>query len=44
MSSSPAPESTTAEPRRISSLFGNVELMIVIMLGIVSVVTAYASF
>ena len=44
MSSSPAPETATAEPRRISSLFGNVELMIVIMLGIVSVVTAYASF
>ncbi len=44
MSSTPAPESTTTESRRISSLFGNVELIIVIMLGIVSVVTAYASF
>ena len=44
MSSSPAPETAPAEPRRISSLFGNVELVIVIMLGIVSVVTAYASF
>lgn len=44
MSSTPAPEPIVAEPRRISSLFGNVELIIVIMLGIVSVVTAYASF
>lgn len=44
MSSSPTPETATAEPRRISSLFGNVELTIVILLGIVSVVTAYASF
>ena len=44
MSSSPAPETATTEPRRISSLFGNVELTIVILLGIVSVVTAYASF
>jgi hypothetical protein len=43
MSSTPAPE-TTAEPRRFSSLFGNVELVVVILLGIVSVVTAYASF
>lgn len=40
MSSTPAP----TEPRRISSLFGNVELIIVVLLGIVSVVTAYASF
>ncbi|UYN83534.1 MAG: hypothetical protein KIT89_12770 [Microcella sp.] len=42
MSSTPAP--APSEPRRISSLFGNVELIIVIMLGIVSVFTAYASF
>ncbi len=40
MSSSPAP----AEPRRLSSYFGNTELLIVILLGVVSVVTAYASF
>jgi len=47
MSTTPAAEpaaSAAPEPRRISSLFGNVELVIVIMLGIVSVVTAYASF
>jgi hypothetical protein len=44
MSSSPVEPTTSAEPRRISSLFGNVELVIVVLLGIVSVVTAYASF
>jgi Tfp pilus assembly protein PilE len=38
--------STAAPPetRRLSSLFGNLELVIVVLLGIVSVVTAYASF
>jgi len=40
MSSTPA----SAEPRRLSSYFGNTELLIVILLGVVSVVTAYASF
>lgn len=44
MSSTPAVEPATAQPRRISSLFGNVELVIVILLGIVSVTTAYTSF
>ena len=36
--------SAPAEPRRLSSYFGNVELLIVVLLGVVSVVTAYASF
>jgi len=45
MSSSPAVEpAASAEPRRLSSFFGNIELVIVVLLGIVSVVTAYASF
>ena len=43
MSSTSAP-TPASEPRRFSSLFGNVELVIVVLLGIVSVVTAYASF
>ena len=38
-----APE-TPGAPKRLASLFGNVELVIVILLGIVSVTTAYASF
>ena len=40
MPSTPA----ATQPRRLSSLFGNVELVIVVLLGVVSVVTAYASF
>lgn len=40
-----APTSTSAAPqRRLSDLFGNMEIIVVVMLGIVSVVTAYASF
>lgn len=29
---------------RLSSLFGNMELLIAILLGVVSIATAYASF
>jgi hypothetical protein len=47
MSSNPdlaAVAESPAEPGRLSTLFGNVELIIVIMLGIVSVATAWVSF
>ena len=39
-----ASTASSPEPSRVSSLFGHVELMIVVLLGIVSVTTAYASF
>ncbi len=46
MSSTPAtePSASTTEPRGLRALFGNVELLIVILLGIVSVATAWVSF
>ncbi len=45
MSSSPAVEPTTnTEPRGLRGFFGNAELLIVILLGIVSVTTAWVSF
>jgi hypothetical protein len=45
MSSSPAVEpTTTTEPRGLRAFFGNAELLIVILLGIVSVTTAWVSF
>ena len=45
MSSSPAPEPTaTAEKSGLRAFFGNAELLIVILLGIVSVATAWVSF
>jgi hypothetical protein len=37
-------ESSADKPTRLSSLFGNVELIVVIFLGIVSVATAYTGF
>jgi hypothetical protein len=43
VSSSPAPE-TVVEPRGLRAFFGNAELLIVILLGIVSVATAWVSF
>lgn len=43
MTSSPAP-APAAPQRRLSDYFGNMELIIVILLGVVSTVTAYASF
>lgn len=45
MSSSPAVEPiTSTEPRGLRAFFGNAELLIVILLGIVSVTTAWVSF
>lgn len=38
------PSEPAAKPKRLSDLFGNLELLIVILLGVVSVFTAYASF
>lgn len=40
----PAPASSAAEQPRLSGLFGDMELLVVILLGIVSVATAYTSF
>lgn len=37
-------EPSKPKPSRLSSLFGNIELLIVVLLGLVSVTTAYASF
>lgn len=46
MTDTAASATTPAEApqRRLSDLFGNMEIIVVVMLGIVSVVTAYASF
>jgi hypothetical protein len=44
MSTAPDSPVAPAEPRRLSSLFGNIELTIAILLGLVSITTAYASF
>ena len=35
---------SSAAPKRLSSLFGNVELLVAILLGVVSIAVAYASF
>jgi len=38
------PAAEEAQPRRLSSFFGDLELLVVVLLGIVSVATAYTSF
>jgi len=39
-----AESETPTAPKRLSSLFGNVELVVAILLGVVSIAVAYASF
>lgn len=44
MTSTPSPQTATTEKTGLRAFFGNAELLIVILLGIVSVTTAWVSF